>query len=134
MPVITVIIDHRILHVLLEHSYGLIGNVLSYIKSYINNIFQHISIGKSNLAIWEPLRSVLWPCKYPNPDCCDMLPIWFILQRLCRCYPCVYRYNAKLNLVRRLQKTGSLSSRYQYLEGWQYYTHCYINFLHSYYF
>ena len=61
--------DQRSLKILLEYSYGVTGNALSWIKSYLSDRLQHVIKGKSTsegkcLDIGELQGSVLEPHKY----------------------------------------------------------------------
>jgi hypothetical protein len=63
------VIDHRILQMRLEYSYGVTGSALSWIKSYLSDRIQHVAIGKSTsegkrLDFGVPQGSVLGPRKY----------------------------------------------------------------------
>ena len=63
------VIDHRILQMSLEYSYGVTRSALSWIKSYLSDRVWHVGIGKStsegkHLDFGIPQGSVLGPHKY----------------------------------------------------------------------
>ena len=62
------VIDHKILQTRLEHSFGVTGSALSWIKSYLSDRSQCVAIGMTTsegkcLNFWVPQGSVLGPCK-----------------------------------------------------------------------
>ena len=76
------VIDHKILQMRLEYSYGVTGSALSWIKSYLSDRLQHVAIGKSTsegkrLDFGVPQGSVRGPreyCFYSKPIgeiCCQ---------------------------------------------------------------
>ena len=67
------VINHQILFQRLEHSYGILGSVLSWIRSYLTNRTQHIATAFSDdmkLKFGVPQGSILGSrlyCLFPKP-------------------------------------------------------------------
>jgi len=98
LPAAFDIIDHKILQTRIEHSFGVTGSALSWIKSYLSDISQCVAIGMTTsegkcLNFGVPEGSVLGPRKYYLYS----KPIGVI----CNDY-------AQNNLVRRYKESGSL--------------------------
>ena len=74
------VIYHKILQKRLEHSFGVTGSALSWIRSYLSDIFQCVAIGMmtpegKGLNVGVPQGSILGPltyCLYSKPIWCDI--------------------------------------------------------------
>ena len=83
------VIDHKILQTRLEHSFGVTGSALSWIKSYLSDISQCVAKGMTTsegkcLNVGVPQGSVLGPRKY----CLYSKPIGAICSRHNLLYHC----------------------------------------------